>query len=208
MIHVVEGYQRPGMNPLLDAMHRDRKRIFVDLMKWDVPVIDETYEVDQFDGTRAIYCIATDARGGHRGSIRLLPSDHPHILGDIFPDLCEAPVPRGPTTWELSRGCLSPGIPKSDRLQVRNELTSAVVAYALHRGISTYTCIADSAWFGQILSLGWQCHPLGFPRRIGHAMTGALSIEITDRTPALLDKAGTFVPTRLVVGDDQTLVHA
>ena len=40
-------------------MHRDRKKIFVDALKWDVPVVDGQYEIDQFDTDDAIYLLAS-----------------------------------------------------------------------------------------------------------------------------------------------------
>lgn len=208
MIRIFEGTEQPGRNPLLDAMFRDRKRIFVDLRKWQVPVIDGQYEIDQFDGPRTIYCIATNAQGDHRGSIRLIPTDEPHILGTLFPDLCLGTVPTGADIWELTRGCVSPRLSPGERRDVRHMLTTAVVEYALYRGIHSFTCIADSGWLSQILALGWNCRPLGLPRRIDRTMTGALQVQITRETPALLQAAGTYVPSRMLVLDDRVMGHA
>jgi acyl-homoserine lactone synthase len=187
---------------MYDAMYRDRKRVFIDLRGWGLRVTDGQFEVDQFDGPATVYCIATNSTGAHFGSIRMLRSEGPHILGDIFPELCEEGVPRGPGIWELSRGVLSPALPAAKRLEVRNTLVSAVVEYALHRGIDAYICIADSGWLSQILSLGWECRPLGLPRRIAHSLTGALRIEITAQTPDLLRAAGINGVSRLVVLND------
>lgn len=208
MIRIFEGAERPGANPLFDAMYRDRKRVFVDLRKWDVPVVDGEFEVDQFDGLRTVYCIATDERGRHHGSIRLLPSKGPHILGDLFPHLCSDGVPIGPDIWELTRACLSPQLDRSEREYIRNALTTAVVEYGLFRGIKAYTCIADGQWMSQVLALGWNCRPLGLPQLIGRSMTGALEIEITPGTPTLLEQAGTYVRCRLVSLDDAVVAHA
>lgn len=47
-----------------------RKRVFVDLLKWDIPVLDGRYEVDQFDTSDAEYLILTDQRAAHRASAR------------------------------------------------------------------------------------------------------------------------------------------
>jgi acyl-homoserine lactone synthase len=152
--------------------------------------------------------MATNERGEHRASIRLLPSTHPHILGDLFPELCDGDVPVGADIWELTRACVSPRLPASERLSVRNALTTAVVEYALFRGIKAYTCIADSAWLSQVLSLGWDCRPLGLPRLIDRSMTGALKIDITPATPTLLQQAGTYVSCRLVAFDDALVAHA
>ena len=185
-----DGYVR---GDLVSAnMHRDRKRIFVDLLKWDLTVIAGEFEVDQFDTSAAIYLISAEPDGTHRGSIRLLPTNRPHILGSLFPDLCEGPVPTGAGIYEITRGCLSPRLRAAERLRVRNQLTTAAVEFALFNGIDTFTCIADGGWYSQILALGWMCEPLGLPRIVGGTMTGALRISITRETPRLLLEAGTY----------------
>jgi acyl-homoserine lactone synthase len=208
MISVIEGAEQPGADPIFDGMYRDRKRVFVDLRRWDIPVIDSEFEVDQYDGPRSVYCIATDDHGVHRGSIRLLCSSGPHILGDLFPELCEDGVPTGSDIWELTRACVSPRLRPPERRHVRNALTTAVVEYALYRGIRAYTCIADSGWLSQVLALGWDCRPLGLPRLIDRSMTGALLIDIAPETPSLLKQAGTYVPCRMVCVDDAIVAHA
>lgn len=198
MIQIFEGAEWGEGSPVLNDMYRDRKRIFVDMLGWDVPVIDGTYEIDQFDDEHAIYVVATNERGEHDGSIRLLPSIRPHVLGNIFPELCDGPVPSGEHIFELSRACLSPRNRAAHRLEVRNTVTTAVVEFALLRGIRRFTCIADSGWLSQILSLGWDCRPLGLPREIAGLSTGALVIEIDGDTPDKLRSAGTYVPMRIV----------
>lgn len=197
-IHIFEGYRVPGSNVMLDAMHRDRKTIFVDLLKWDVPIIGGQFEIDHFDGPQAIYLVAAENDEGHLGSIRLLPTCGPHILSDIFPQLCDGAVPIGTDIWEISRGCLSPRLRACERLHIRNALTSAAVDFALLHGITSYTCIADMGWLSQILALGWGCMPLGLPQTIGRSLTGALRIEIHGGTPGLLRDAGTYQQTRLI----------
>ncbi|MBF5089102.1 autoinducer synthase [Novosphingobium sp. NBM11] len=201
MIQIFHGARAPGTNAILDAMHRDRKLVFVDLLKWDVPVIDDCFEIDQFDDERAIYLVAVDGDGAHRGSIRLLPTDGPHILGTIFPDLCDGGVPRSLNIYEISRGCLSMRLRAPERLAVRNALTTAAVEFALLHEIHAFTCIADSGWLSQVLALGWDCWPLGLPRKIGRSLTGALRIDITPETPHLLREAGTYVSAPLTLAE-------
>lgn len=185
-----ESYARGDL--IAANMHRDRKRVFVDLLKWDVPVIDGQYEVDQFDHAGAVYLIVAEEDGTHRGSIRLLPTNRPHILGSLFPELCEGPPPSGSNVYEITRGCLSPRLRAAERLRVRNQLTTAAVEFALFNGIDTFTCVAEGGWYSQILSLGWMCEPLGLPRILDGTMTGALKIGVTRDTPRLLLEAGTY----------------
>lgn len=208
MILVFHGSRCVGEHRALDTMHRDRKRVFVDLLRWDVPVIDGQYEVDQFDNDRAVYLVAVDSDGTHRGSIRLLPSDGDHILGSVFPWLCRDGVPRSPDIYEISRGCVSPHLRAPERLTVRNALTTAAVEYALVRDIGAFTCIADSGWLSQVLALGWDCWPLGLPEKIGRAMTGALRIDVRHDTLQKLRDAGTYTHSPLVLAPEIEKVAA
>jgi len=201
MIQIFTGHPGLGVSATLDNMHRDRKRIFVDLLRWAVPVVDGMFEVDQFDTRDAIYLVEAGDDGEHLGSFRLLRTDRPHLLGDVFPQLCDGSVPTGPGTFEITRGCLSPRLGAIERLGVRNRLISAAADFALGHGISHFTCVADSGWLKQIATLGWDCRPLGPPRRIAGVMTGALQITLSDRTVEALRATGTYSQAALVPAD-------
>lgn len=200
MIQIFTGIRGPGASPMLDAMFRDRKRVFVDLLGWQVPVIDHVFEVDQFDTETAIYLVSATPEGEHLGSMRLLPTAHPHLLGSVFPELCEGPVPSGPDIFEITRGCLSPRRRAAERLRIRNTLITAAVQYALLHEIRAFTCVADSRWLSQILSLGWDCEPLGNPAYVEGLVTGALRIPISGHTLGQLHAAGVHVPSPLALG--------
>lgn len=175
---------------VLRAMFAARKRVFVDLLKWDVPVLAGQYEIDQFDDADASYLILTDARGGHLGSARLLRTERPHILDTLFPGLCTGSIPRGPAVREITRFCLDPEQDARQRRITRDTLVMALAEFALANGIAAYTGVAESGWLQQILGFGWDCRPLGPPQRIGRSLVGALHIAITTETPALLSAAG------------------
>lgn len=200
MIQIFNGCSAPGRCVVRDNMHRDRKRVFVDLLHWDVPVIDDEFEIDAFDTVQAVYLVETDQVGRHLGSFRLLSTEHPHLLGSVFPELSDSSVPSGPDIWEITRGCLSPALRAAERLRVRNRLATAAVDYALKHGISRYTCIADSGWLAQIPTLGWDARPLGAPRRIAGVLTGALEIEITAATPSQFLASGTYAAPDFMEG--------
>jgi N-acyl-L-homoserine lactone synthetase len=53
------GSERCG-DRTLRAMFEDRKSVFVDLLKWDVPVLDGRFESDKFDDEYANYLIIAD----------------------------------------------------------------------------------------------------------------------------------------------------
>lgn len=194
MITIVEpgGASPPQQLPALRGMFEARKRVFVDMLKWNVPVIDGRFEVDQFDDADATYLIVSDRDGRHAASARLLKTGRRHILDSLFPQLCELAIPRGPETLEITRFCLDPGRCAADRLEYRNLLVSALVAYALRSGVERYTGVAEMGWLSQILSFGWDCRPLGLPQMVDGKMLGALLINITPRTPSLIASGGIF----------------
>jgi len=187
MLHVLQSAPRPASDAVLRAMFAARKSVFVDLLKWDVPVLDGAYEVDQFDDVHATYLILAEPDGTHLGSARLLPTTRPHILDSFYADLCDDAPPRDADTFEITRFCLDRRLSARERRQVRDTLVSALVDHALATGIAAYSAIAEMGWFQQILAFGWQCMPLGLPRVIDGTMLAALRIEITPETPSLLE---------------------
>jgi acyl-homoserine lactone synthase len=178
------------------AMFEARKRVFVDLLKWDVPVLAGRYEIDQFDDPHAQYLILTDQAGAHLASARLLDTERPHLLDSVFPDLCAARVPRGPDIREITRFCLDPRLSAAERRRVRDTLVTALADYALQAGIRSYTGVAERAWLEQVVHFGWRCALLG-PTDRGSDRLGAVQIFVDSDTPDRLRAAGLVPLTTL-----------
>ena len=181
----------------LRAMFTARKEVFIDLLKWDLPVLAGVYELDQFDDPDAEYLILLDRGGRHRASARLLRTDQPHLLGDLYPFLCDGPVPTGPTIREITRFCLDRHQTASERRSARNQLVTALAQHALRTGLTDYTGVAELSWLTQILRFGWQCLPLGRLERDGPRTLAGLHIHIDDRTIEGLQQTGVFEPVTL-----------
>ncbi|HYC94216.1 MAG TPA: acyl-homoserine-lactone synthase, partial [Sphingomicrobium sp.] len=126
MIVIGRQSHEPGKKPILQAMFEARKQIFVDLLKWDVPVLGGRFEMDQFDDEHAVYLIVANPAGQHLGSARLLPTVRPHILDSLFPRLCAGEPPRGTDCFEITRFCLGRNQNSRQRLETRNRLVSAL----------------------------------------------------------------------------------
>jgi N-acyl-L-homoserine lactone synthetase len=182
---------------VMRAMFEARKRVFVDLLGWDLPVLADRFEIDQYDDAHARYLILADGGQNHLASTRLLPTTRPHILSDLFAELCAAPAPTGPGTWEITRFCLDRNLRALERRRWRDALVTALAHYALGHGITTYTGVAEQGWLDQILQFGWHAELLGQPRTIDRMTLGALRIEITPDTLALLDANGIHAPGEL-----------
>src|SRR3546814_11393426 len=92
----------PG-NAALRAMFAARKSVFIDLLKWDLPVLAGQYELDEFDTPAARYLILLDADGRHRASARLLPTEGAPLLGAHYAHLFAGAVPPGQTARHITR---------------------------------------------------------------------------------------------------------
>lgn len=103
MIEVIQVGQA-GKTKLLFSMHRLRKKVFQDRMKWSVHVTKNGLEIDQFDISDAVYLLAVDHEERVRGSWRLLPSTGPTMIRDIWSQsLSSNPMPSRNDVWEASR---------------------------------------------------------------------------------------------------------
>jgi N-acyl-L-homoserine lactone synthetase len=196
MIHIIDNHLASANRPLLQSMFADRKRLFVDLFGWDVPVVDNQYEIDQFDNAHAVYLIASDDDGSHAASIRLFPTTQPHMLGTLFAHLCPFGVPVDHATWESTRLCLPQRHGAELRRELRNVLFSAMVDVALVRGIERYTGVIPDRFRKEVLSLGWQAEPLGPAVRIPGGPIGAFLIHVRSDTPERLGWNGVYSPVR------------
>lgn len=192
MIHVIDKHLAAANQPLLHSMFADRKRLFVDLFGWDVPVIDGQYEIDQFDNEYTVYVIVADPVGGHEASIRLFPSTQPHMLDTLFPHICPLGVPAGDATWETTRLCLPQRHGAARRRELRNALFSAVVDFALVRGIERLTGVIPDPFRKEVLAMGWQAEPLGPAVRMPGGPIGAFLIHVRPDTRDRLRWTGVY----------------
>ncbi|NVZ62968.1 GNAT family N-acetyltransferase [Pseudomonas gingeri] len=89
----------------LEKLGRFRHEVFIGNLRWDVVSLHPLpgIEIDQFDTDGTIFITALDSKGQVVGCTRLLPTTQPYLLGEVFPRLCDKPVPRDAKVWELSR---------------------------------------------------------------------------------------------------------
>ena len=194
--------QPPDRSDALQAMFAARKQVFIDLLGWSLSTVGGRFEIDRFDDDEADYLILVDTLGKHRASARLLRTGRPHLLGELYPHLCDGQIPHGPSVREITRFCLDRHQSAAERRSARNQLVAALVEHALDAGITDYVGVADLPWYSQILGFGWRCLPLGRARQDGAITLAALHIEIDETTPAKLRRGGAYEPVTL------SLVHA
>lgn len=198
-VHTLD-HMSEAEGPLLRAMFEARKRVFVDLLKWDVPVLAGTWELDHFDDEHATYIIVADGKGGHLASARLLKTMRPHLLDQLYPQLVDRDIPRGSDVYEITRFCIDPSQRAPERREARDTLITALTEHALATGIARYTGVAEINWFRQIANFGWDCAALGAPQVIDGRMLAAMVIEIDEYTPGRLDRYGIWAGADMVHG--------
>lgn len=113
MFTIIQPHQKHEQQELLTLCFKLRKKIFSDLLNWDVPVSGDI-EKDIYDDADASYLVwVSNDRKTLYGMVRLMPTTGPTLLHDIFhathsrnPKLAQAGV------WEGTRMCID-----ADRIQ-------------------------------------------------------------------------------------------
>lgn len=186
---VVDQSSRAREHMALRSMFAARKRVFVDLLKWDLPVLAGRFEIDHRDGPEATYLIVTDAECDHLASARLLPVKHKDQIPVLPGAALLGPAEPTPHIAEMTHFCLSPDVDADRRRHARDTLLHGLVDYALTNAISRFVGVAEGAWLDRMESFGWQCRRLG--RADGaHEHAAAFAIDIDAATPSRLAAAG------------------
>ena len=143
----------------LSSMHRLRKKVFKDEMKWPVNVISEM-EFDQFDNDDACYLMHINPKDGEvDGSTRLIPTTKPYLLGDVFPQLiASGNVPREENIWETTRFCSDTDRAPKEMIGI---LAAGMLEFALMNGIKEYVSVSDIRIEPLIKRYGWVPERLG-----------------------------------------------
>ena len=76
--------------------HRLRHRLFVERQGWEGPT-HNSLEYDQFDTPAAVYLLWRDEAGQARGVTRLIPTERPYMLKEIWPDMVDT-LPSSPSS--------------------------------------------------------------------------------------------------------------
>lgn len=80
-----------------------RHKVFIEMLEWALQSRNGM-ELDQFDRPDTVYVVAQNEAGQINGCARLLPTDRPYLLGEVFPQLLNGMQPPStPEIWELSR---------------------------------------------------------------------------------------------------------
>ncbi len=180
MIEVFTGHDEVQYPGLFRRMYRQRYEIYVKRRKWKGLKPVDDMEKDQYDTADAVYLIALDEDDEILAALRLLPSEGPHIFGDLFPHLAgPAGVPTGEEIFELTRFYVAPSATsKETRDWLIGVLCSGLIEYCLGRGITRISSVIDTFLLKLMLSMDWTVKPLGLPQRYPEGIAVAVLIEM------------------------------
>ncbi len=126
----------------LVSQHRLRHRVFVERHGWKLPT-HNGMEYDQFDTPAAAYLIWRDEDNEARGAARLIPTNRPYMMRELWPQLIiERPLPESPNVWEGTRLCVDRGVTGQLRRHIIAEILCGCLEFGLKNGIEYYIILA------------------------------------------------------------------
>jgi acyl homoserine lactone synthase len=182
MIRIIPGEWRARFPRLIDEMHRLRRSVFHERLKWEVPLINR-WEVDGYDALDPLYVLSLDESECVIGGLRLLPTTGFNMLNDTFPEL----LPDGariesPLIWESSRFTVRmTGDHRADAPVISRataELGLALNEIGKAAALTHIVTVYDRAMHRMLSRCGCAGEPLGAPRLIGAVETYAVLYEV------------------------------
>ena len=165
MVAIVNTLNRSLYAAELDEMFRFRHQVAVVEMGWDLPDARDGWEQDQFDTDDATYLLDWDSKGRMSACVRLIPTDKPHLISEVFADYCDlAPCPRDADVLECSRFLVRrEGATKESFVNSRSRIMVAMHEYAFANGYSSITALTYQKLY-ELAAFLFRTRPLGLAR--------------------------------------------
>ena len=185
MMNVTSGKTERLPNGLFPKISNYRRKVFVEKLGWDLQV-KSGGEQDQFDRSDTVYVVAQDTHGHIVGCARLLPTNRPYLMGEVFPQLLNGlPPPCSPDIWELSRfAAVDLNNPSAERGQLSSpiavELLQESIECAAAHGAKRLITVSPIGIERLLRKAGFHAHRAGPPMIIGGHPIFACWIEIED----------------------------
>lgn len=182
MIKVIPGAWRDRFPRLIDEMHKLRRNVFYERLRWQVTVINR-WEIDGYDALDPLYVLSLDDDEKVIGGLRLLPTTGFNMLNDTFPELLPDGEPiHSPLIWESSRFTVRmTGDRRLDASTIGRataELGMALNEIGKAAALTHIVTVYDRAMHRMLLRTGCAGEPLGPPQSIGGVETYAVLYEV------------------------------
>jgi acyl-homoserine lactone synthase len=177
-VHVVHSENQHLYQSELNQFFKLRHDIYVDEKHWREPSPDGM-ERDQFDTDIATYFIGIRDGEVIAGS-RLIPTDFPHLLSEVFPHACNlGGVPRYQHYAEWTRGFIVKSARDQLGLKVKAASCAAIMEYCLQENITMVGGIQEMYWLPLWRRLGWTVNFVGTPLEIDNTWCVAAYFDVS-----------------------------
>lgn len=185
VMHVVDSSNRGDYADVLNEYWRVRHDVYVKKLGWDGLSPEADREIDHFDTDRTIYLIGLDENRRVVAGSRFNPTEGPHLLSEVFPDLVSGEIPRRADIFEWTRVFVLTDKVGQSATSPAGIVYSAMLKFCLARGITNLTVVCETHWQARLARLGWNPHCLG--PIVTHAGTDIVAL-LLKITPAALDR--------------------
>lgn len=161
----------------IQSVYRLRHKVFKGRLDWAVNSIDDM-EFDEFDHDRTCYLVKYSGQGDALGCARIMPTEGPNMLRDIFPFLMDNPVPSASDLWEISRFAVdTQQIMTNGYLSsLTTELLIGLAIIGERMNLRGYIAVVDLRMERIVRRTAWPIRRIGQPKRVGS--TTAVAIEL------------------------------
>ncbi|RQR30937.1 MULTISPECIES: acyl-homoserine-lactone synthase [unclassified Burkholderia] len=191
MLTLLSGNSADLSHETMYRLAKFRHKVFIQELGWSLPT-DDGIEFDDFDHAAPLYVVAFDRSGEIVGCGRLLPTDEPYLLGEVFPDLMGgASLPSTRNVWELSRFAMSmrsgESLTAEESWQNTRSLMSEIVRVAHAHGADRLIAFSVLGNERLLKRMGVNVHRAAPPQMIEGKPTLPFWIEIDQQTRAALN---------------------
>jgi acyl homoserine lactone synthase len=187
-MNVTAGNTKALSPSLFSRVGHYRTKVFVETLGWDLKTRNGE-ELDQFDRPDTMYVVSEDDDGHVNGCARLLPTNHPYLLGEVFPELLQGQeIPCTSDVWELSRFASVDFNKRTTSAlsqfssEVAIALLQASIATAIEQGAKRLITVSPIGIERLLKRAGFHCHRAGPPMIIDGHPIFACWIELEPRT--------------------------
>lgn len=167
MIDVISNLNQHLYHSEMEALYRFRHWYFVDRLGWEDIRQENGREVDQYDNENAIHLARFD-HGRPVSYTRLIPTDRPHLLSEVYPHLMDGRTyDTGPDIWEWTRFSVDPEYGNLSRFnEATQTMFHAVAEYAVFAGIKHLIVETHPLYMSWLMEMGWDVKPISDIKRI------------------------------------------
>lgn len=141
------------------SMFRDRALQFVERHRWNLTLLGDGLEIDEYDDELATYCIVEES-GRHLASVRLRPAGKGCMVEKYFPLLWNSNGARLERSVEITRFCASPSLSADDRIAAISDLLLGLCRHCQRTGIDRFFGVVFPQAARVIRQAGWAPHEL------------------------------------------------